>query len=48
MASWRCTSCGYSYEGKTALEVCPSCSSKCTFLNKSVDCRENPEECQRP
>ncbi|MEE9594511.1 MAG: hypothetical protein V3V92_03840 [Candidatus Hydrothermarchaeales archaeon] len=45
---WRCNTCGYSYTGEEPLSTCPYCGSGCPFVNKSYDCRENPEACQKP
>ena len=42
MASWKCGSCGYTFEADAPPEACPSCKQKCEFLDVSCytpDCQ---------
>jgi len=32
---WKCSECGYLFEGEAPPEQCPSCKEKCAFLNVS-------------
>ncbi|WP_170291120.1 rubredoxin-like domain-containing protein [Neomoorella glycerini] len=33
MNKWRCSVCGYAFEGKAPPEKCPSCQSVCSFVD---------------
>ena len=35
MAQWQCSNCGYASDSVTIPEECPSCQSKCTFIDVS-------------
>jgi len=30
---WKCTNCGYTFDGETYPERCPSCKEACEFVN---------------
>lgn len=32
---WKCTNCGYNFEGSAPPEQCPSCCEKCDFVDVS-------------
>ncbi|GFN23978.1 MAG: hypothetical protein IMW96_03670 [Thermoanaerobacteraceae bacterium] len=33
MNKWRCSVCGYAFEGEVPPEKCPSCRSACSFVD---------------
>ena len=47
MNRWRCTVCGYVYEGEEAPEVCPVCDARrdeFELTDEDIDIRERPED----
>jgi rubredoxin len=48
MGHWKCTMCSYEYHAPNPHETCPNCKEKCTFVDLSTDCRENPDFCKVP
>jgi rubredoxin len=30
---WKCTECGYLFQASQAPEACPSCNTKCVFID---------------
>jgi rubredoxin len=48
MGHWKCTTCGYEYHAPKPHDTCPNCKEKCTFVDLSTDCRENPDFCKIP
>jgi len=45
MNTWKCTNCGYTFEALSPPEECPSCKTKCEFVNVTCyipDCADNP------
>jgi len=42
MTSWKCTHCGYTFEAEKPPEACPSCKTKCEFVDNTCytpDCQ---------
>ena len=35
MANWKCNNCGYQLEADSPPETCPSCNTKCEFLDNT-------------
>lgn len=47
MNNWVCEKCGYKTEGAAPPEECPSCKSKCSFVDNSCytpDCAGQPTD----
>lgn len=43
MSTWKCTKCGYTLKAEAPPVECPSCKTKCEFLNNTCytpDCEK--------